>query len=416
MPEVTIQSTFHNVGQGLFYTGCLKLHSSKFNFVYDCGTSSKKKPMNRIIDSYKSGLENNKLDMLVISHFHEDHISGLERILKGVNVGLVVIPYFTPFERLFIALGTTSSTKGYYRFLSDPVEYLLKKGVERVLIVGGSEGERYGSDKNGYRYNKVVGLYKSLFDCKDDFKLKNVIGKYESGWADFVKDDKLYIKEHSLVLKIDFFWIFKFFNYKLDFAQLLEFKRCVDDNSITPPNSNDIRTIISSKEGRDRLKKCYQKIKSNLNDSSLVLYHGPIDARETTFSPKCLSSFPSSVCCCSMCRHLNNRLGHLLTGDINLNDEKYPELVTHFRGFFKDISVALVPHHGSKHNWNADLKRRIYAKCKKPILWCASAGILNQWGHPDLDVVDDIRSFNCFHWVNEHSRLDINGTLHFTMP
>ncbi|MBQ3640893.1 hypothetical protein II906_03080 [bacterium] len=64
--------TFHPVGHGLFYTGIIKSLASKkqFSFIYDCGGKT-----NDILNkSFESDELPESIDMLVISHFHSDHI------------------------------------------------------------------------------------------------------------------------------------------------------------------------------------------------------------------------------------------------------------------------------------------------------------------------------------------------------
>ena len=38
MQIVEFEGIFHNVGQGLFYSGEIVHHNDSFNFVYDCGS------------------------------------------------------------------------------------------------------------------------------------------------------------------------------------------------------------------------------------------------------------------------------------------------------------------------------------------------------------------------------------------
>ena len=73
------------VGQGLFYSGTIKYENNQnFNFVYDCGSSSMN--IDEIVDHYvETSLIDKTLDMLVISHFDEDHISGIPKLLTEVK-------------------------------------------------------------------------------------------------------------------------------------------------------------------------------------------------------------------------------------------------------------------------------------------------------------------------------------------
>ena len=81
------------VGQGLFYSGNIKLEC-KFNFVYDCGGNSIN--INAVVNDYINQQHSKDiiLDMLVISHFDDDHVNGIPKLLKEVSkVRKVFLPY-----------------------------------------------------------------------------------------------------------------------------------------------------------------------------------------------------------------------------------------------------------------------------------------------------------------------------------
>ncbi|MBU7047213.1 MAG: MBL fold metallo-hydrolase [Theionarchaea archaeon] len=160
-----VRFEFHKVGQGLFYTGKI----GEFNFVYDCG-SKQKNPLVDAIRSYKSNFHERGMDMLIISHFHSDHVSGLDYLLQNIGVADVLIPYFTPLERLIVALRWSNLpkwySKWYYEFLRDPVSYFLDRGARRVIIVGGpreyrpSSSEEVTVEDKIRRYEKPSGKHK----------------------------------------------------------------------------------------------------------------------------------------------------------------------------------------------------------------------------------------------------------------
>ena len=133
MSNGRFRTTFNNVGQGLFYSGKIVVNEDKsFNFVYDCGTHSKREYLKTSIKRYSNSIKDNnnkkKLDLLVISHFDADHINGLETLLSEVDeMETVVLPYYTPEERLLYAIMNKKQNRFYYEFLSDPAEFLLKK-------------------------------------------------------------------------------------------------------------------------------------------------------------------------------------------------------------------------------------------------------------------------------------------------
>jgi len=164
--------TFHGVGQGLFYSGIVICNSNRLSFVYDCGSAiNNKRFLEHEIKRFKYFLNKNSknsiLDLLVISHFHADHVSGLEMLLENLNVDTVVIPYYPPIVRFYYALANPNQDGWYYEFLRDPVTYLYNKGIKRVILIfgNGPEGEESG-----------IPLPPSLEPPKDEEK-KEIIDK-----------------------------------------------------------------------------------------------------------------------------------------------------------------------------------------------------------------------------------------------
>jgi glyoxylase-like metal-dependent hydrolase (beta-lactamase superfamily II) len=82
-----------------------------------------------------------RIHLLILSHLHDDHISGLNDLLKRpqISIDLVVLPYIAPIERLIVALTKISLPKWFYDFWADPVQFLIENGVKRVMLLGGSE-------------------------------------------------------------------------------------------------------------------------------------------------------------------------------------------------------------------------------------------------------------------------------------
>jgi hypothetical protein len=87
--------TFHPVGQGAFYSELFtndKNGETLFSFVFDCGSRGGSKALKKQIDAFKENLRDSCIDLLIISHFHADHINGLTKLLEGVSVFKTVIP------------------------------------------------------------------------------------------------------------------------------------------------------------------------------------------------------------------------------------------------------------------------------------------------------------------------------------
>lgn len=82
----TLSGCFHAVGNGTFFTSKIRgIDGSEFNWGYDCGSTSEN-TINKIIDSsYLEFNDGDSIDMMVISHFDDDHVNGLLTLLKSTQ-------------------------------------------------------------------------------------------------------------------------------------------------------------------------------------------------------------------------------------------------------------------------------------------------------------------------------------------
>ncbi|WP_440956174.1 hypothetical protein ACSAZK_04310 [Methanosarcina sp. Mfa9] len=370
--DVKFMFEFHNVGQGLFYTGKI----SEFNFVYDCGSlSSPQKTdfLGNSIKNYKAQLNNNYLNLLVISHFHEDHVNGLDRLLNGLKVDEVIIPYYSLIERLILAIGTVNQPFWYYEFLSNPITFLLERNVEKIVLIM-DEGRNIDETDQTAIGNKKVRI-------------------------EYINWEKELVGE---------LWEFKFFYHYSTPKKIAEFKNCLKKNGI---NEVDIpKHIKNMKKYRIIFKTCYNKItKQNLNNTSLLMYHGPINLNRnvsyfTTSSFATLGGFWSLP---SISYKLTKEFGHFLTGDINLKSRNI-KIYNYYSNVLEKIEVTQIPHHGSINNW----KPRILNDIPNCNLWIASAGILGKNGHPHVDIIQELILKNrLFGWSNELNKITIEGKI-----
>lgn len=97
----------HPVGQGAFFTEQLKNESTEtvsLNVVYDCGSNTGKRK-NKAPELVEKEIRNTyddgeKIDLLFISHFDEDHTNGLESLVKQgliTKETKVIIPFRYPY-------------------------------------------------------------------------------------------------------------------------------------------------------------------------------------------------------------------------------------------------------------------------------------------------------------------------------
>ena len=147
-PHFSVDYNFWPVGQGLFASGVLNDEKSgkRFHWVYDCGTTSGKKYLNKALKRYKAdkfhGHDKPRIDLVVISHFDADHISGIVDLLSKFSVQTLLLPYMPLWQRLLIAFESgVDSQQSVMRFYVDPVGFLDDAGggkVERIIFVSAS--------------------------------------------------------------------------------------------------------------------------------------------------------------------------------------------------------------------------------------------------------------------------------------
>ncbi|GJD88138.1 hypothetical protein BHAOGJBA_1651 [Methylobacterium hispanicum] len=138
------------VGQGLFATGIIRRfgRGSSIGWVFDCGTTSTKSLLDDAIMFYGDRRDHcgpDRLNLVTISHFDRDHISGFVALLRGQVVELVLLPYVPLWQRLMIAIeNRIGATDEIFGFFVDPAGFLSGlegSEIQRVVFVPSVDGE-----------------------------------------------------------------------------------------------------------------------------------------------------------------------------------------------------------------------------------------------------------------------------------
>ena len=157
---VKIQHQFHSVGQGLFASGIIKIHDTdfrKFVWVYDCGTTSSQSYLDEALDNAGLGA---CVDLVTISHFDKDHISGMVRLLMRAQVQELLLPLMPLWQRLVLMIeeGVTLQDQ-LGRFLMDPVGFISEipqAKVKRILFVTPAAPPRERNDLSAPNGNEPL--------------------------------------------------------------------------------------------------------------------------------------------------------------------------------------------------------------------------------------------------------------------
>lgn len=393
--------TFHNVGQGLFYTG----EVGNLNFVYDCGSEQRNvSNLHSAIRNYKSHklLSRAKIDLLILSHLHDDHVIGLNVLLnERVSVDTAILPYLLPIERLMIALRGDDLPSWFYDFLADPVSFLIERGVERIVLLGGREAispEYISTNEESFGDEQGINLDEML----DDEYLRNEVLENDGQLKKFLFRRRLLIKNHKRSLRAKGMWFFRFFNCKVKDSNLDLFEKRIKKII----KSDDLLSVIRNKSKRHRLRYCFKALHGDFNNTSLVVYHGPIFSHRLELLQQGSGYLIDTCPPCFFVPHKHTihqpeTAGHLLTGDVDLN-QKWAEIERHYDNYLAKAFSALVPHHGAKKNWNGTILTKTPRKCA----WVASFGIANTYGHPCVELIQDIiRNGNILYWCNEFNKI-----------
>ena len=315
--------TFHAIGQGALYT---EKFENGFTAVYDCGGQNKKFIVNKIQEVFE---KNEKIDILFISHFHSDHINGLDFLLEYCDIKKVVLPFLHDSMKLQFIIKNVKNRKSsefLVKTIITPEETF--KDQELVFI------EPYDININQTNIGTLIN--------KDKIKSN-------------------YIDE----------WIYIPYNiYQDEFATQLEI--ALSNESIDITNIKD-----KIKSDKNKVLDIYKSIigKNSINANSLVVYSGlekDIDLKLQNIT------FVNNETITS------EKIGCLYLGDSELKDDKPMAKLKYFlKDYWQDISTVQIPHHGSYKNYHTDLSW-------SGSISVISTGF--RYSHPSQKVVEEIKS------------------------
>ena len=350
---------FHPVGQGLFYTGSIA--SGRYNFVYDCGTESRKHYLHNAIDSYVNELSfnsyNPSIDFVVISHLHSDHFNGLYKLSQRVHIKNVYLPY----------LGNNKS--------------IIKVILFKKLVIDVNNGNVDAKDFVNVAYELACQLY-GVGEGRDFHNIDEpkFLGK-ESENTIYDEEGFCYSRQ---VEPSTYHWRFIFLNKTISLQKQQELennliRRNVDLNITT------LEEIIKNGRIQD-IVDAYRDTFKNQNITSTILYHYPIRDKATIcFNRRCCMN--CGRYCLTKYRSMNNvKQDTLLTGDAEFSNQLVKQMILAESGLTKEKIVVLqVPHHGAKENWI-----KIDGTGIKAEQYVVSFGLGNKYKHPSIRAVNDI--------------------------
>lgn len=134
---------FHAVGQGLFYYSFITNNWVTLDVVFDCGSDNIDFIVGEV-DEYKKV---SKIDLLIISHLHYDHVYGLDNLFENITMDTVALLYLFPEKRFLLQFINGTKSALYSQFLENPDEWLEKNNIKKLNI--------------NYRFTLIMEMYGS---------------------------------------------------------------------------------------------------------------------------------------------------------------------------------------------------------------------------------------------------------------
>lgn len=350
---------FIPVGQGAFYLERFEDGKEKINVIYDCGSEKNEDRVNEMIDRYFE--EGEKIDALVISHLHEDHINGIPHLLKHCKVEKIYFPLILSKNKVLMSID--SEIRNRKRFVTEFIKNP-KKAIDNLQI----------PSEHKPRLISIEEKIEEDINKNQNNETNENIPTIPSG-TDLMKD---IIGSSSLSENAINEWKYIPFNFKQD----KRIEKLQDELKRRSIDINDVENIW--KNGTDSEKapiiEAYKKVPGGLNTNSMTLFSGTKKANSfqcISKAKKCLKTYSDK------CFFAKQKAGCLYTGDYEAEgNKKWEELKEAYKNYWEYIGCVQVPHHGSKHNFNEEFLK---LKC----IYVISAGTTNKYQHPNARVLKD---------------------------
>lgn len=403
-PRVRVTRTQWPVGQGCFATGYIVGQSTSngpeiaFNYVYDCGARSRAR-VNEAVRLFARETPN--VDALFVSHFDDDHVQGLDRLLAECRIDSVYIPYVDQKSIVLDIIDRAVQsdvipTTTTLQAALDPESWFTSRGAGRVIRIGRGPGWTPGDGPVSPREPPPPGESIRRLDTQSKGLPLTVFGTPRvhaeiarqddpNGGRDQSVGNAEYVSGMAISLSDGLFpigWQLIPYVHPLPQVNYARFRHVMRKHLRLKPRTQITAAFLLEKlrteAGRKAIRACYDALipygaSREHNRISMSLYSGPLGGNAVHWS----NNLPSDW-------YINGVGGWIGTGDAKL---KISDIWTEWSQFYgrqlPETSTLLLPHHGSNRNFHPEL-----ANLSKTHVYIAAADPRGKgYNHPSSDVV-----------------------------
>lgn len=361
--------SFLPVGQGAFYCECFEGNNRNIHVVYDCGSLTSVKYVEKEIKN--NFQEGEIIDALFISHLDADHVNGIPFLLSYCKVKRIYFPLISSANKKILKIYySINHISGFVAdFLENPRRAIDSLGIDyypELIQIDEAGTEDVERGFNGLDLPRR----RSGDNISGDLNISGTSGEERySEWLyipfNFRQKERIDMLMKKLAIK---------------------YKRPITEDEI------EELWRINAAGDRDKIREAYKEVPDNFNTNSMTLFSGEIDKLFRQYANTCYSKY------CFRCRDFTPS-GCLYTGDYNASGEdEWEQLINAYNVYWKHIGCVQIPHHGSRHGFNPDfLDLNAY--------FVISCGYANRYRHPHSSVMKSfLLRFICPHIVTEHVR------------
>jgi hypothetical protein len=377
---IHVHQCFNAVGHGTFFNGLVldELRGDSFSWIYDCGSKRTTRIAQEITCLERWEDWPAEVDLLVLSHFDDDHVNGVEQLLSSRRVRVLALPYMDIGHLLACAgsIGSETCSASTAALQLDPVAWLRSRGLSRqvdtVLLVQG--GRRGDGDPPvdagpaplpaGPDVNQAEPKRRNATDSGSAFHVggASIGAEVAAGPGKVLWRHATAVEADGVPLELMFFNSSQPDLFRAGAGGELLARRSRQSTLVVQADVESVGQQFRlwdlsrppRKGWRDALRAVYVKHFGNSsqqrNNISLCVLVRPLG-----FSAQRCRMFSRRQICCPIRRRRVpsvGRPGMLLLGDLRVDRGTLSEMQNHFGpARWASIGTVQVPHHGSRHSW-----------------------------------------------------------------